>query len=106
MAISCESLIQCHVSPLPKVNANNIFFPTLIGNCLCESRTVGQESRTVPAYDAFLDFVMARIPTFEPTEIKIDYEDAQIVSWGSKFPNATIEGCLWHYARVRSCHLI
>ncbi|KAK3922726.1 30S ribosomal protein S15 [Frankliniella fusca] len=56
--------------------------------------------RTEEAYGVLFDYLKALMPNFNPTAIKCDFEDGQINAWRSKFPNATVQGCLWHYSMV------
>jgi len=57
-------------------------------------------TRTQVAYEILFDFLMVLMPDFNPTAIKCDFEDGQVNAWRSRFPNAKVQGCLWHYAVV------
>lgn len=61
--------------------------------------------RTIPAYVALFNFIKFIMPRFQPTLIMCDFEEAEQVAWSTCFPEADVQGCLWHYAVVSNITL-
>lgn len=53
--------------------------------------------RTEPAYMALFDFIKFIMPEFQPRTIMCDLEEAETNAFSRAFPEADVQGCLWHY---------
>ncbi|KAJ1522440.1 hypothetical protein ONE63_001630 [Megalurothrips usitatus] len=58
------------------------------------------ERRTVAAYTAIFSLLKQVCPNFNPELIISDWEYPQQKAWRDAFPNAQLQGCLWHMCRA------
>ncbi|KAJ1521126.1 hypothetical protein ONE63_002826 [Megalurothrips usitatus] len=58
------------------------------------------ERKTLAAYRAVFHLLKTICPQLNPSWILSDWEYAQQLAWEEEFPNAQIQGCLWHLCRA------
>lgn len=56
--------------------------------------------KTAESYIAVFEFVEEKLFKLEPTETMTDYEDGLRLAIETRWPNASIKGCLWHFKRA------
>ena len=50
-------------------------------------------------YDAFFDMLIRLRPNLNPTSISCDFEKAAFQAVSARFPNASIDGCFFHFVK-------
>ncbi|KAJ1526453.1 hypothetical protein ONE63_009587 [Megalurothrips usitatus] len=58
------------------------------------------EKKSMPAYDAVMKFLKQCVPDFNPMTITTDFEYPQQMAWQQNFPDAKVQGCLWHLCKA------
>lgn len=56
--------------------------------------------KTAGAYSGLFEFVEKKLFNLEPTETMTDFEEGLRSAIKSRWPNASIKGCLWHFKRA------
>ncbi|XP_034246305.1 uncharacterized protein LOC117648159 [Thrips palmi] len=72
---------------------------TTWNNCVIPLGWFLMESRTKSAYMAVFNLLKHLCPNLNPDVILSDWEKAQQEAWQESFPQAEIQGCLWHLGR-------
>ncbi|KAK3929544.1 UPF0251 protein [Frankliniella fusca] len=58
------------------------------------------ERKSLSAYRAVFSLLKNICPDFKPEVIMSDWEHSQQLAWQEAFPNASLQGCLWHLSRA------
>ncbi|KAK3910275.1 Transposase for insertion sequence element IS905, partial [Frankliniella fusca] len=86
--------------PLMPASAQCFVLVTPWKNCVVPLGWVLMERKSQSAYSAVFRMLKHLCPQFDPDVIITDWEYAQQKAWQDAFPNAQIQGCLWHLCRA------